>query len=288
MGAYKIKDLENLTGIKAHTIRIWEKRYGILRPNRTETQIRKYDDNELTLLLSISMLNKNGYKISRIADMSHADMKTKLSNKISSCEDCFHENLLLSLIELNEKLFNETIQNLIDEIGLELTFKKHIIPFLEKIGLMWILGTINPAQEHFMTNLIRQKIIAEIDKLPFIEDGKTALLYLPEHENHEIGLLFYAYVLKKNRIKTYYLGQLLPYDSLLLSIEKVKPNFIITSFVAAIDQDFLKNYFSNLIRDISPEIEVFSGGYQMKSFKNNLARKIHTIQSIQDLDVIFS
>jgi MerR family transcriptional regulator, light-induced transcriptional regulator len=287
MGAYKIKDLENLTGIKAHTIRIWEKRYGILKPERTETQIRKYDDDELTLLLNVSLLNKNGYKISRIADMSPEDMKLKLSKKISNYEDCFHENLLLSLIEINEKLFNETIQNLIDEIGLEQTFTKHLVPFLEKIGIMWILGTINPAQEHFISNLIRQKLISEIDKLPFIEDGKKVLLYLPEHENHEISLLFYCFVLKKHKIKTYYLGQLLPYDSLLLSIEKIKPDAIVTSFIAALDKDFLKNYFGNLIRDIDPKIEIFSGGLQMKDFENNLSRKINKLQSIDDLKVIF-
>jgi DNA-binding transcriptional MerR regulator len=283
MGAYKIKDLENLTGIKAHTIRIWEKRYGILKPERTDTQIRKYDDEELTLLLNISLLNKNGYKISRIADMSYDDIRNKISKNIENTEDSFHESLLLALIELNEGLFNETFQGIIDEIGLELTFKNHLIPFLEKIGVMWQLGTINPAQEHFVSNLIRQKLISEIDKLPLNGSEKSALLFLPEHENHEISLLFYAYVLRKNKINTCYLGQLLPYDSLLKSIEKVKPSILVTSWVAATDVDFLNTYFKNLVRDISPEIEIYSGGNQMIHLKENCNERINLIRSSDDL-----
>lgn len=288
MGAYKIKDIENLTGIKAHTIRIWEKRYGILKPQRTDTLIRMYDDEELKLLLNISLLNKNGFKISRIADMSNDDIIRNVKVKSKSIENCFHENLLVALIDLNEDLFNKTLQELIDEVSLEHTFINHIIPFLEKIGVMWVLGTINPAQEHFISNLIRQKLISEIDKMVIPDAKLSALLYLPEHENHEISLLFYAYILRKNNIRTVYLGQLLPFESLLKSIEIVKPNFIVSSWVAAVEEDFLNNYFQSLINTIDSSIQLFSGGNQLVKMNKELTKKVNLINSIDDLKKIYT
>ncbi len=285
MKAYKIKDLEVLTGIKAHTIRTWEKRYGILKPERTYTQIRKYDDVELTLLLNISLLNKNGIKISHIAEMSIKEISSLVKSENNKIANPFHGNLLLSLIQLDEALFCSTINKLVEEISFELTFIDHLIPFLEKIGIMWLCGTINPAQEHFISNLIRQKIITEIDKLPLENNGKKVILFLPEHENHEVSLLFYTYVLRKNKMQTFYLGNHLPYDALIESIKQIKPHYIVSSWISNVDAIFLKSYFKNLINDKS--FKIFAGGYQFNALEDEIKKSIHIISSLEDLKLIY-
>ncbi len=209
MAEYKIKDLENLTGIKSHTIRIWEKRYSILSPDRTDTKIRTYSDDELTHLLTVSMLNRNGIKISKIAKLEQEDMNKLLWDiKVNKEPEYSMDKLILALVSLDEELFKGTMNYLIDKYGLEKTFVNHLIPFLDRIGIMWLIGTINPSQEHFMSNLIRQKIISEIDKQPIPkEDSKSILMYLPEHEWHEISLLFYQFLLRAKGVHTSYLGQ---------------------------------------------------------------------------------
>ncbi len=264
MAEYKIKDLEALTGIKAHTIRIWEKRYNLISPERTDTLIRTYTDEDLTNLLSVALLNKNGIKISKIVDMGKEQISKKVWDlKFSKNENSSQEKLILALIELDEDLFRNTLQSLIDSVGLEETFASHLIPFLDRIGIMWIVGTIHPAQEHFISNLIRQKVISEIDKLSVPNnDIKPVMLYLPEHEWHEISLLYYQYILRRNGINTVYLGQSLPYDSLLLTIEKLTPRALVTSWLTAVDEKYMINYFKQLSNDING-IEIYAGGYQV-------------------------
>ncbi len=264
MAEYKIKDLEALTGIKAHTIRIWEKRYNLISPERTDTLIRTYTDEDLTNLLSVALLNKNGIKISKIVDMGKEQISKKVWDlKFSKNENSSQEKLILALIELDEDLFRNTLQSLIDSVGLEETFASHLIPFLDRIGIMWIVGTIHPAQEHFISNLIRQKVISEIDKLSVPNnDIKPVMLYLPEHEWHEISLLYYQYILRRNGINTVYLGQSLPYDSLLLTIEKLTPRALVTSWLTAVDEKYMINYFKQLSNDIDG-IEIYAGGYQV-------------------------
>lgn len=264
MAEYKIKDLEALTGIKAHTIRIWEKRYNLISPERTDTLIRTYTDEDLTNLLSVALLNKNGIKISKIVDMGKEQISKKVWDlKFSKNENSSQEKLILALIELDEDLFRNTLQSLIDSVGLEETFASHLIPFLDRIGIMWIVGTIHPAQEHFISNLIRQKVISEIDKLNVpINEVKPVMLYLPEHEWHEISLLYYQYILRRNGINTVYLGQSLPYDSLLLTIEKLAPRAVVTSWLTAVDEKYMINYFKQLSNDING-VEIYAGGYQV-------------------------
>jgi DNA-binding transcriptional MerR regulator len=166
MAEYKIKDIEILTGIKAHTIRIWEKRYGMLIPERTDTQIRTYTDADLSFLLNVSLLNKNGVKISKIATMETSAIHALVTDiRLSPAIDNAEEKLILALLELDEQLFRNTLNDLIHQKGLENTFSEHLIPFLDRIGVMWLVNSISAAQEHFISNLIRQKVITEIDKL---------------------------------------------------------------------------------------------------------------------------
>ena len=284
MAEYKIKDLENLTGIKSHTIRIWEKRYSILSPDRTDTKIRTYSDNELTHLLTVSMLNRNGIKISKIAQLKQEDMNKLLWDiKVNKEPEYSMDKLILALVSLDEELFKGTMNGLIDKYGLEKTFVNHLIPFLDRIGIMWLIGTINPSQEHFMSNLIRQKIISEIDKQPIPkEDSKSILMYLPEHEWHEISLLFYQFLLRAKGVHTSYLGQSLPYPSLLESIEKLKPHAILSSWLTAVDKKFVVNYFKQLNKDL-PDMKVFAGGAQIKANSKDLKGLIIEVQDIPEL-----
>ena len=281
MAEYKIKDLENLTGIKSHTIRIWEKRYRILSPDRTDTKIRTYSDSELTHLLTVSMLNRNGIKISKIAKLSQEDMNKLLWDiKVNKEPEYSMDKLLLSLVSLDEQLFKETLANLLETEGLEKTFTDHLIPFLDRIGIMWLIGSVNPAQEHFMSNLIRQKIISEIDKQEIpVSTEKSVLMYLPEHEWHEMSLLFYHFLLRSKGVPTFYLGQSLPYESLVECIEKLKPNYILSSWLTAVDGKLVVGYFKKLKSDY-PTLDVFAGGPQIKA--NSTALKKYIIE-VNDL-----
>ncbi len=264
MAEYKIKDIEILTGIKAHTIRIWEKRYGMLIPERTDTQIRTYSDADLSFLLNVSLLNKNGVKISKIATMETSAIHALVSEiRLSPAIDNAEEKLILALLELDEELFRNTLHDLIHQKGLELTFSEHLIPFLDRIGVMWLVNSISAAQEHFISNLIRQKVISEIDKLGIPDKSSTsALLFLPEHDWHELGLLFYQYLLRSKGYYTYYLGQSLPYDSLIDCIQRLKPTVVLSSWLTAVDQNFITNYFKQLKAD-APGVELMAGGAQI-------------------------
>tara|TARA_B100000963_G_C22569288_1_gene645263 strand:- start:446 stop:1312 length:867 start_codon:yes stop_codon:yes gene_type:complete len=284
MAKYKIKDLENLTGVKCHTIRIWEKRYNILEPSRTETKIRTYSDDELTHLLTVSMLNRNGIKISKIAKLSQEDMNKLLWDiKVNKETEFSMDKLIMALISLDENLFNKTLQNLIDTEGLETTFTHHLIPFLDRIGIMWLIGSINPAQEHLISNLIRQKVISEIDKQIVPDDqSNPVVVYLPEHEWHEISLLFYQFLLREKGVRTAYLGQSLPYTALQECIEKLKPKAILSSWLTAVDSKFVVNYFKRIRKDY-PDLRVFAGGAQVKSNAEVLSSYITVVQDIDDV-----
>jgi len=289
MASYKIKDLEILTGVKAHTLRIWEKRYDFIKPDRTDTQIRTYSDEELVVLLNVSLLNKNGVKISKIADMSRDQIAKKVIEFTSTKDpEVSQEKLLLALVELDEQLFRNTLQELIDACGLERTFTEHLIPFLDRIGVMWLVGTINPAQEHFISNLIRQKIISTIDLLdiPSVK-GSPVMLFLPEHEWHEISLLFYQFSLRNKGIPTVYLGQSLPYESLLDAIKKVKPCALVSSWLTAVDEQFMVNYLRQLSKEISG-IPHYAGGYQVNLNSDRLRGLVHEIKVLSDLEELHS
>lgn len=285
MADYKIKDIELLTGIKAHTLRIWEKRYNLLTPSRTDTHIRTYNDQELLLLLNIAMLNKHGVKISRIAEMTPQDIATRIASLVNNKEnDTEVEQLIAAMIVMDENLFRKTLTSLIDQYGLTKAYQNYVITFLERIGVMWMVGSINPAQEHFISNLIRQRVIAEIEKLPTPDPNQPkALLFLPEHEWHELALLLYQYHLRERGIYTVYLGQSLPYSSLIDTIRIIRPKWLITSWLTSVDEDYIRHYFERLRIDAG-DIAILAGGYQIKHHQELLSRHITPFHSIGELD----
>lgn len=266
---YSISDLEKITGIKAHTIRMWEKRYGVIVPKRTPTNIRYYDDCDLKKLLNISNLNRHGIRISRIVNMHADEINCKiLEISGSSTEYESHiNNLIVSMIDLNEEAFEKTLSGAILKIGFEKTVTQILYPFLEKTGLLWQTGSINPAQEHFISNLIRQKLIIAIDGQDNgqSETSKTFVLYLPENELHELGLLFYSYLIRKNGHKVVYLGQSVPFDDLKRVLEVRHADFLLTSFIAALAPEQIPDYISKLSETFGDKKLLITGHQIIKS-----------------------
>ncbi len=284
MGIYKIKDVEVLTGIKAHTLRIWEQRYKVLAPDRTETKIRTYTDEELVYLLNIRILLDHGMKISRISEFSPSEIRAKVAEiKLNTPSGSAQEKLILSLVEMDELVFHNTINELVQETSLEETFKQCLIPFFDRIGVMWLTGSINPAQEHFISTLVRQKIVSEIDKLAVPSERQyPILLYLPEHEWHELGLLFYHYLLRCEGVYSLYLGQSLPYEALVLSINKVQPRCIVTSWLTSVDEGFIFGYFSQLRRQF-PKLSIIAGGAQLGIHQAKVGSLVTLLRQSEDL-----
>lgn len=284
MGEYKIKDIERLTGIRAHTIRIWEKRYGILKPERSETKIRKYNDDDLRHILNISILNQNGYKISRIADLEVERINELASEKLTeNVSETAFENLLKALVEMDEKSFSLSMDALVKEQGLEAVFPEVIIPFLSRIGVMWQSGTIHPGQEHFVSNLIRQKILVEIAKLPFPKKSSPrALMFLPEGEWHEMGILFQHFVLRKHGILSYYLGQCTPVNGIEPTLGQVKPDFLFTAFVHAIEKEKMLEVIDGL-KKLCPTCTLYASGIQVERHAEHLPAHVKHINSRESL-----
>ncbi|HMM11861.1 MAG TPA: MerR family transcriptional regulator [Bacteroidales bacterium] len=263
MSTYSIKDLERLTNIKAHTLRIWEKRYGIVEPPRSETNIRHYTDEDLKKLLNVSILNRHGIKISRIARMSNYEINQKILEVIRPESDYLSqiEGLVVAMIELNEERFERILNQSIIKIGFEESLFHVVYPFFEKVGVLWQTGTINPAQEHFISNLIRMKLFVAIDSLPRVYDSsaKTLLMFLPEWELHEIGLLTYYYLSRKNGYRAIYLGQNVPINDLFSVAGTVKPDVLATYFVSAITQQEMKDYIMQLSEHFGNQQLLISG-----------------------------
>lgn len=263
MSTYSIKDLERLTNVKAHTLRIWEKRYGIVDPNRSDSNIRSYTDEDLKKLLNVSILNRHGIKISKIANMSVQELNQKIMEVIRPESDYLSqiESLVVSMIELNEERFEKILNQSIIKIGFEESLYHIIYPFFEKIGILWQTGTINPAQEHFISNLIRMKLFVAIDSLPnvFNPQAKKIVLFLPEWELHEIGLLTYYYLAKKHGFKVYYLGQNVPLYDLFAVSSTIQPDIIATYFVSAVNMDELKEYIEEITTHYHQQYLLISG-----------------------------
>jgi DNA-binding transcriptional MerR regulator len=256
MNSFTIKDIENITGIKAHTIRVWEQRYNFLKPQRSDTNIRYYSNNELITVLNIALLNKNGFKISHIDKMSESDLKAKilsLSQAQAQQERTVNE-LVEHMIELDVDKVEKILDNFIAHKGIERTITQIIFPFLERIGILWLTNRINPAQEHLVTNIIRQKLILGIDgvKSP-IQTNKSVLLFLPEGEHHELGLLFIYYLLKSRGIRVYYIGANAPLKDVEY-LTHYKPPTLIYSHLTAVANNFNFERF------------LFNVGVQLKSF----------------------
>lgn len=291
MSKYSIKDLERLSGIKAHTIRIWEQRYGLIAPQRTDTNIRYYTDDDLKYILNIAVLNNNGYKISRIATMSHDEVSEavgKVTAKNTSQENLI-SGLIVSAIDLNHEQFELIFQQSVIRIGFETTFAEIIHPFLERIGNLWLTGSIAPAQEHFISNLIRQKIIVAIDAQPKMPkpNAKKILLYTPENELHELGILLADYVFRKHQFDVYYLGVNVPFDNLKLVDDKHHIDCFVLSITSYPSGNNFVQYINKLDKTF-PEKQIFISGYQTGKNIDVIPQRFKVLQNIMEITLLIN
>lgn len=271
MGKYSIKELEKLSGIKAHTIRIWEKRYNIIDPQRTATNVRFYSDSDLKKIINVSLLNTSGLKISTIANLSEEELHLKVRDisKNENQSNLHIDQLVTAMIDLEEEKFEKELTDIELKIGFEKTILEIVYPFLSKIGILWQTGSITPAHEHFISNLIRQKIIVSIAALPIPPKSAVRIvLFLPENELHEIALLFYHYIARKYGFRTYYLGQSVPHDDLKSVYAIHRPHIMITSLSTVPSPQDLSAYLRLLSQDFSASRILASGALlKQTSFK---------------------
>ncbi|MEO8471145.1 MAG: MerR family transcriptional regulator [Chryseolinea sp.] len=280
MGKYSIKELEQLSGIKAHTIRIWEKRHKIIEPSRTSTNIRFYSDDDLKKIINVSLLNNHGIKISKIADMSVDDVFKKVLQLSESKNDVqVHiDQLVVAMIDLDEAVFERILSNLILRYDFERTILEIVYPFLEKIGVLWQTENITPAHEHFISNLIRQKLIVAIDGLPIPDkSSQKAVLYLPEQEQHEIGLLFYHYLCRKHGYRSFYLGQCVPYGDLLSIAKNHAPQLIVSCLTSSLAMP-IEDYLNKLSNDFA-SCRILLSGYQLRNLNLPELHNVRTFSS---------
>lgn len=277
MSFFTIKDLENLSGIKAHTIRMWEQRYNFLKPQRTESNIRFYDGEELKKLLNIALLNKYGYRISHINKMSEEEIRENLLaiTQPMACEERFVFELIEAMTETDMAHFEEVLDNYILTKGLNKAWQFIILPFLEKIRLLWITNHIQPAQEHLVVNILRQKLIVALDRTySSIERGLTFLLFLPEGEFHELHLLYVCYLLKTKGITTFYLGANVPVEEAAALRNGHQLDYVYTH-LTGIAGNFQGNRFlSQLQHCFGPVPVIISGPLAARITKSTLPENI--------------
>lgn len=286
MSLYSIRDLEHLSGIKAHTLRVWEQRYNLVQPKRTDTNIRYYDDGDLKLILNVSLLKENGFKISKIAEMSENDLRQKVIEitEQSSKSPEQIQALTLAMIDLDEDRFEKIISTNTLQIGFERTMIQIIYPFLVRIGFLWQTGAINPAQEHFISHLIRQKIIVAIDGQVYQKnpESRKYLLYLPEGETHELSLLFACFIIKSRNNRVIYLGQSLPFQDLVEAHKIHQPEYIVTIITSTPGQDAIQEYVTKTCNKF-PNSKVLLSGYQIVGQDLKVPENGIIINKIEDL-----
>jgi DNA-binding transcriptional MerR regulator len=285
MSVYTIKDLENLTGVKAHTIRIWEQRYTFLKPQRTETNIRYYGNDELKSILNITLLNKYGFKISHIDKMSPDEIKEKLltlSNQQAQQERVIND-LIKKMLDLDINEFEKILDQYILSKGIERTINQIIFPYMEKIGILWVTNYVVPAQEHLVTNLIRQKIIVGIEAAkPTFINPKTVLLFLPEGEYHELGLLFINYLLKTRSIQTYYLGTNVPLEDIEFVVKLKKPDYIYSHLTSVANAFSFERFLTNILKKANGTPVIISGRLS-QAYEKKVPQKITLKKSLLEV-----
>ena len=289
---FSIRDLENLSGIKAHTIRIWEKRYNLLSPDRTETNIRTYSLESLQKLLNITMLYHNGYKISKIAGLNEREIPFTVKDIVAknSIKNHAINAMKLAMINFDQTLFLSTYNGLLASKSFSEIFYEVFVPLLNELGLLWQTNTISPAHEHFITGLIKQKIQTSTEKLQHIEPtnlSKIFVPFLPENEIHEIGLLYLNYEIVLRGYKSIYLGQTIPVENL-KDVMKFYDNIhFLSYFTVHPTKDKVSKYvndFHQMTIDNNTSSKLWILGRQNQYLQqNSLPASIRIFKSIEQL-----
>ena len=285
MPTFSIKDIEAVSGIRSHTLRIWEQRYGIILPKRSETNIRYYDDSDLKNILNISILNKHGYKISAIAKMNKSQMSELIlsisGNHITS--DSHIKQLVSAMLTFDEHLFHNVVSKSILQIGLEKTMMGVVFPFLNEVGMLWQVGSIHPSHEHFASNIIKQKLYVAIDGHTgkFAMNKKRFLLFLPENERHSMGLLFANYILRSRGQEVLFLDQEVPLNDFKDAMSMHKPDYIFTILTAS-HVTVNKQEFVNTLANTWKETSILLSGFQFMNHDIHLPSNVSVVKKMED------
>jgi len=285
MNVFTIKDLENLSGIKAHTIRIWEQRYNFLKPCRTETNIRYYCSQELKTVLNISLLNKYGYKISHIDKMSEQELKSRiyaLSDTDARQERLVNE-LIAHMIDLDITSFERDLDGYIFTHGIDRAISQIIFPFLYRIGILWLTNHIHPAQEHLVSNIIRQKLIVGIEgAVSYRQASGTVLLFLPEGEHHELGLLYVHYLLRSHGVKALYLGADVPLKDVEFVSKYKTPDYLYTHLTGITGNFNFEKFLSQISQRI-PDIPLVISGQLARNHLRKIPEGVNFKRTIAEV-----
>ena len=287
---FSIKNLEHLSGIKAHTIRIWEKRYNLFEPERTDTNIRLYNLENLQKLLNVTLLYNNGYKISRIASLSQQEINENVHKlTINKNADDWSIGLFkLAMINFDQRLFTKTFNDLLEQFSFSEIFKNVFVPLMNELGVLWLTNSISPSHEHFITSLVKQKIHAMCEDLQQKYTRRTDrrfVLFLPDNEIHELGLLYLQYEVLNNGFQCVFLGQSVPIESLSNLIDIGEPITFISYFTIEPAQDKIESYLntfnSEIIENIDSELWIL--GYQVQFISDEIPDKMRIFSSIGDV-----
>lgn len=281
---FTIKELETLSGIKSHTIRVWEQRYGFLKPERTATNIRTYTNEELKTLLTVALLNKYGYKISHIDGMPPGQRTEEaLKLPMGEARDEWAVNALIGhMIDMDIAGFERLLNSHIREKGVGPTITTIVFHFLQKIGILWQTGRINPAHEHLVSNIIRQKLVAAIEALPLPEGEQPLfLLLLPEDEHHELGLLYVYYLLKSRGAPVMYLGASVPLKDAQYVIGLKKPSYVYLHLSSTPSRAAFKKYLQGLCSE--EECRILLSGEAVYSFPSGAPANLTALKSLGEV-----
>ena len=287
---FSIKNLENLSGIKAHTLRIWEKRYSLLTPERTDTNIRRYSLDSLRKLLNITLLYNHGFKISKIASLN-SDEIPKLVRSIAlkaNSEQVSINAFKLAMINFDYELFDDNYEEISDNHGFEHIFMQIFMPLMKELGILWQTGAISPAHEHFITNLVKQKIHLQTESLQRNkfnnQEHPIFVLFLPENEIHELGILYLNFLILSKGYRTIFLGQSLQTSSL-ETLYSYDSKFIFVSYLTVEPNSeeimpFLDRFFKQVLEKHESKLIIF-GPQQVAINKENLPGKIELYRSVE-------
>ncbi len=283
MTQYSIKDMEHLSGVKAHTIRIWEKRYALFNPERSDTNIRSYSDKDIRRILNVALLVKSGHKISNVASFDEEKLQAEVIriSRNSNGPDRNIDQLLFLTVNLDSFGFEQLLNQVIVEFGFRKAIEQVVFPFFERIGILWQAGSIFTAHEHFVSNLVRNRLIREIGNIERNEASKSVLFFLREDEWHELGLLYFNFLAAQAGLRSVYLGQSLPFEDLSNLLTASKYDFVCTSFIHAIEKPELVRYLANLSLAFNQD-KILITGRQIAIHKPKLPSNVAIVKNSND------
>lgn len=288
MNQFSISQLERFSGIKAHTIRIWEQRYNALQPNRSEGNTRYYDDDQLRRLLNIVSLSKQDYKVSELCAMTDQqlfklvwELKNEIENKT---EEYFISQLVAAGISYDESYFDKIFSHTLLRYGMKDTYLKVIYPVLDRTGLMWTCNNLAPANEHFISNLFRQKLFTAIDALPSPKpESESWLLFLQENEFHEIGLLLAHYLIRLSGKKVIFLGSNVPMESVIAAAKEISCDNLLLFLVHRDSELEVCQYLKDLNSRFTGK-NIYIAGEQKRLNQIKKTKNVIFLSSVDDLE----